>query len=509
MKTLCWMSLILSKLKIDKAPLTLLPNYKSFVRKFRFDWVRAWLYLVPKDFWPSLQQVVMLNEVSKTGSRVSIASGHGTGKSFSSAMIVIIFMLCYPNSQIFLVANSVAQVRAAVWKNIRIVISEIKRRHPWLGRHIILTETELFIKGYKGVWNCRIKSCKQGQEEALAGEHNAHFIYIVDEASGVTDAAFNVMTGAMTEEDNRMLLLSQPTRLKGMFYKSQTIYTKRAGDKEGFTPLVFNSELSRFVTKKFLREKAREFGGRDSEEYRIRVLGLFPDEVAGDLLSIAECRRAQRANPRLDSDWGWVAMVDIGDGRDKSVINICKVSGHDFDRRLVSYKIIEYPSAIKAFVMAEHINIECYDGQYPNITVAVDAHGIGSLVVQRLEQEFKREVVAMKWGLKCHSETDKKRFNHRRTQGHFRFKYAVQQGRCKLDRSDKTLEQGSKLPYAMNDRGVYAMMPKPEMKKKGIPSPDRTDTYCMGMLVDYVPANIEVPESAKSAISDAEDYLNS
>jgi hypothetical protein len=497
----------LSKRKAEKQ-LTELPQYKKFVKKFRYDWLSAWLYLVPKEFWPSLQQLVMLNEVSQTGSRVSIASGHGTGKSFSSAMLVIIFMLAYPNSQIYLVANSVSQVKAAVWKNIRIVISEIKTRHPWLARHIILTESELFIRGHKGIWNCRIKSCKQGQEEGLAGEHTKHFIYIVDEASGVSDAAFKVMTGAMTEKDNRMLLLSQPTRLKGMFYRTQTTYTKRAGETTGFTPLVFNSEQSPFVDEKYLFEKAREYGGRDSEEYRIRVLGLFPDNVAGDLLSIAECTRAQRANPKLASDWGYVALVDIGDGRDKSVILIAKVSGDDFYRRLVPVKIIEYPSSIKAYEMAEHIEAECYGGIYPNITVAIDAHGIGNIVVQRMEQEFKRDVIAMKWGGSCHSDAEKKRFNHKRTQGHFRFKYAVQQGRCKLDNSDKTKEQASKLPYSMSDKGVYAMMPKPEMKKQGIPSPDRTDTYCMGMLVSYVPANIEVPDSAKKALDEAKDWLN-
>jgi len=497
----------LSKRK-KKQLITKLPQYLKFVRRFRFDWLKAWLYLVPPKFHPSAQQMIMLNEVSQTGSRVSISSGHGTGKSFSSAMIVLIFMLCYPNSQIYLVANSVDQVRAAVWKNIRIVISEVKKRHPWLAHHIILTETELFIRGHKGVWNCRIKSCKQGQEEALAGEHNAHFIYIVDEASGVSDKAFNVMTGAMTEDDNRMLLLSQPTRLSGVFYKSQTTYTKRAGDSTGFTPLVFNSELSRFVTKQFLLEKAREFGGRDSEEYRIRVLGLFPDQVAGDLLSIQECTKAQRANPQLANDWGYVALVDIGDGRDKSVILIAKISGDDFNRRLVPVKLTEYPVSIKSNAMAKIIYSECYSDIYPNITVAVDANGVGSTVAQRLEEEFKVDVIAMKWGDSCHNTSDKKRFNHKRTQGHFRFKYAIQQGRCRLDASDKTKEQASKLPYTLSDKGVYAMMPKPEMKKKGISSPDRSDTYCMAMLVPYVPASVEVPESSKRALEEAESWLN-
>ncbi|MDA5364264.1 hypothetical protein PIA90_27515, partial [Escherichia coli] len=39
--------------------------------------------------------------------------------------------------------------------------------------------------------------------------------YIIDEASGVSDRAFGIITGALTGQDNRILLLSQPTRPSG------------------------------------------------------------------------------------------------------------------------------------------------------------------------------------------------------------------------------------------------------------------------------------------------------
>ncbi|MGK3456637.1 hypothetical protein ACSLOG_27840, partial [Escherichia coli] len=42
----------------------------------------------------------------------------------------------------------------------------------------------------------------------------------------------------------------------------------------------------------------------------------------------------------------------------------------------------------------------------------------------------------------------------------------------------------------LNEEGKMAMMRKEHMRQKlNIKSPDRWDTYCFTMLVDYVPAN--------------------
>jgi hypothetical protein len=507
------------------------PRWAKLVTRYRYDWLGLWLYLMPHKP-PSWQQVIMLNEVSQGASKVSIASGHGTGKSYGSAMITLMFLLVFGDSQVYLVANSVAQVKAAVWKNIREVIDTLKKRHPWLAYYVILTESELYIRGRKGRWNCKIKACRQGHMEGLAGEHNPHFIYIVDEASGVSQEAFEVMGGAMSEDDNRMLMLSQPTRLVGTFYDSQTTLIKKKKAKKakkleakkakvesekkkvdlnatGWTPLVFNSEQSPFVSDKFLLEKLREYGGnRESLEYRVRVRGLFPEKVAGYLLTLAECRKAQRANPRLASDWGYVALCDVGNGRDRSVLNILKVSGQGVDRRIVTVKIIEYDAELDPLAFAVQIKAECSEELYPNITIGVDGDGIGTAVIAKMETELGMSPVSIRWGFPCHNDADKKRFANKRAYAHQHIMYGVKQGRVKLDAGDKTLVQGSKLPFIINDKGVIGMMRKSNMALKGIPSPDRFDTYCLSMLISYVPASADVPESAKMALKEAEEWLD-
>ncbi|MDW4789171.1 terminase, partial [Escherichia coli] len=76
-----------------------------------------------------------------------------------------------------------------------------------------------------------------------------------DEASGISDKAIGVMTGALTEEDNRMLMLSQPTRPSGYFYDSHHSRAKTPDNPKGiWTAIVLNSEESPFVTPQFIKE---------------------------------------------------------------------------------------------------------------------------------------------------------------------------------------------------------------------------------------------------------------
>ncbi|HAX4763741.1 TPA: terminase, partial [Escherichia coli] len=149
-----------------------------------------------------------------------------------------------------------------------------------------------------------------GNEEALAGEHAEHLLLILDEASGISDKAINVMTGALTQKDNRMLMLSQPTRPSGYFYESHHSRAKAEGNPEGvWTAIVLNSEESPFVEPSFIREKLLEYGGRDSLEYMVKVLGQFPRAINGYLLGRDECDRAARRKVLLEKDWGWVATA--------------------------------------------------------------------------------------------------------------------------------------------------------------------------------------------------------
>lgn len=479
------------------------PRYKDFVKRYRFDWKRLAVELVGKE--PSWQQRKIIDSAQRIGSRTTVSSGHGTGKSDMTSIMIIAYMLTFPNARVVLVANNARQVQIGVWKYLKSNWNAILQKHGWLQQYFTITETAFYENSQKGIWQTNAKSCRIGNEEALAGEHAAHLFVIVDEASGVSDKAFGVLGGALTETDNRMLLLSQPTRPAGFFYDTHHELSEPRGK---WRSIRLNSEESPFVTVDFILEKRLQYGGRESPEYLIKVRGEFPATIAGMLLGRADLDRSAKLNLHMPDGWGWVALVDVGNGRDRSVLNICKVWGQRMERIVKCVKLVEQPSNVDPVYFADIIHAELREELYPNITIAVDSDGVGYDTATCLERHGHR-VQRIRWGKTMHSTSDKQRFKNQRAYANVMARDAIKQGRMQIDRNVKTAEQGCKIPCAINESGQWVMMPKPMMKEKfNISSPDRWDTFCFSMLVDYVPFEMEMTEDMQEKHSAMEDWVS-
>lgn len=467
------------------------PRWRDMVIRYRYDWALAVVELFGMQ--PTWQQDLILESVQEVGSQTTVTSGHGTGKSSLTAMMLLIYMIMYPDARVIIVANKIAQVKTGVFKYVKEYWANAVRRHPWLQNHFTLTDTMFYEKSRKGIWEVLCKGYRLGNEEALAGEHAAHILLILDEASGISDKAIAIMRGALTETDNRMLMLSQPTRPSGYFYDSHHTLAKNEDNPDGFwNAIVLNSEEAPHVTLKFIREKLVEYGGRDSMEYMVKVLGRFPRNVNGYLLGRDECDRAARRKVYLEKGWGWVATADVGNGRDKSILTISKVSGHREKRRVVPFKVLEMPGTMNPLEFGDFIVNECTFEKYPNITIAIDADGYGSDTAAQIERRG-RSVVRIRWGKPVFAKKDKERFVNQRAYANMAAADAIRSGRMRLDNNPKTAEQASKIPYGMNEEGKIFMFKKEVMRQKlNIKSPDRWDTYCFIMLVDYRPADEDI-----------------
>lgn len=464
------------------------PRYRDFCARYRHNYRLAALELFGKS--PTWQQDDILNSVQQIGSKTTVTSGHGTGKSDMSSIILMVFIMTQPGARGILMANKIAQVQTGVFKYVKDNWKRCCDRMPWLQNYFVLTDTTFYERTAKGTWTTVAKSCRRGNEEALAGEHAEHMLIIVDEASGVSDKAFGVVTGAMTQRDNRILLLSQPTRPSGYFYDTHHKLAKTSGNPKGeYTAICLNSEESPLVTADFIRMKLAEYGGRDSMEYAIKVLGRFPRKTDGFLLGLDDIQRAQRRKVQLAKGWGWMALCDVGNGRDKSVILICQVSGDRQHRRVVGRKMLEMSGDCDPVSFGRRIAQECDPEKYPNITIAVDADGVGSATCKILE-EMGHTVTRIRWGKPMHSRQDKDRFINKRAFACIMAADAIKAGRMRPTSDFVVAEQGSRIPYSMNEYGQYVIMKKPQMRAQlNIKSPDHWDVYCFAWLVDYIPAN--------------------
>ncbi|EIZ6430373.1 terminase, partial [Escherichia coli] len=383
------------------------PRWRELVALYRYDWIAAADVLFGKT--PTWQQDLIIESVQEQGSKTSVSSGHGTGKSDMTSIMIMLFIIMYPGARAIIVANKIQQVMTGIFKYIKINWATATSRFPWLADYFVLTETAFYEVTGKGVWTVVPKGFRLGSEEALAGEHADHLLYIIDEASGVSDRAFGIITGALTGQDNRILLLSQPTRPSGYFYDTHHKLAKRPGNPDGvYTAITLNSEESPLVTPAFIKMKLAEYGGRDNPMYMIKVRGLFPKSQDGFLLGRDEVERATRRKVKIAKGWGWLACVDVagGTGRDKSVINIMMVSGQRNKRRVINYRMLEYTDVTETQLAAK-IFAECNPERFPNITIAIDGDGLGKATADLMYEYYGITVQRIRWGKKMHSREDK------------------------------------------------------------------------------------------------------
>lgn len=480
------------------------PRWLQLAIRFRRDWVAAAKVLFDVDI--THHQYELLSASQQNGCRVSVSSGHGTGKSSIIAIVVLLFMLFFIDARVVLIANKLDQVKIGVFKNLRVYFKILIKRYPWIDDYFTLTDTVFYENSSKGVWELSAKAYKQGQEESLAGEHADNYMIICDESSSISDRAFGIIRGGLTQDNNNLILLSQPTRDNGFFWETHN----NPNYEKDWTRLTFNSEESPIVTSKFILEKFREYGcNRNNPEYMIKVRGLFSKNLAGFILSMDECLRATLLNIKFkkNEEWGWVLACDVGNGRDSSVINIAKVSGYRENRKVKPFKVIEYEGNIDPLNFGRMIINEVRNGNYPNCTVVIDCDGVGSTTAVAVEEEGIA-VQRLRWGFPCFSDADKLRFQDIRALCTIEAANAIKNGRMGLDNNSKTREQASKIPYKIDHRGRYVIEKKTVMKDKyHLKSPDRFDTCCFFMIAEITPANAIIDIHTQQERQDAGHWV--
>ena len=402
-----------------------------------------------------------------------------TGKSFLLAWFLDWHLRTYPKSNALLTAPDIKQCRAVIWKYLDEVIEDMAKNWPWQAHHFIKMAEKYYVRGFKDSWYVLPKTASKARPETVAGQHNDNYLVVVDEASGVIDEVHGILRGALTHENNRYVMVSQPTRPIGHFAEAFSSL------KNIYTTFNLNAEESPIVSKKFIAEKLEEYGGHHSPEYQIKVLGRLPDNLSGFLIPKSWLEISQNITINHTDSWGWVITIDVAEGvyRDSSVFTIAKVSGHGPDRKVEIVEQVEYLDKNELeFAREIHVRLQ----EYPNITIAVDADGAGRTVILTLE-ELGHSCERIHWGLPPHTDADKKRYKNQRAFASVKAREGLFAERLKLPGGKKIVEQGAKIPYKIDDKGRYTIMPKDQMKSEGIKSPDLFDTVCFFYLVDYIP----------------------
>jgi hypothetical protein len=448
----------------------------------------------------TFQQKQLFDATSQFGCRVSVASGHGTGKTRSFGVICLWHLLCYRNSNTYVTAPKLKTVREGVWKEITNLKTEIlKGPHAWIAEYFNIQAEKVYIHTRSATWYVTTRTAPRGSPENLAGTHGDYLLWLGDEASGIPDENFGVIGGALTDKRNRFVLASQPTRDSGFFRDTHHNLSKRQGGE--WTSLTFSSELSPLVSDEFIASKILQYGGRDEMEYQIKVRGMFPTNSSKYLLSSVAIERVIEG-PRVIQDseaWGHMIVVDVsaGVGRDKTVATHMRVIGHG-DRMMQNRRRIEvvdvpvYTNTLDWTPVA--VKLLEYCAPLSNPTIVIDASGMGEQFLKRLIElgTGNANVIGVQWGKPTFKNAYRQRFYNQRAQATVHAAEAVKDGAIRFISKYKRdlLDQGSRMPYILDGLGRYQVARKQDMASEGLASPDYFDTISMAYLedADYVPA---------------------
>ncbi|MBE0505894.1 MAG: protein PacB [Marinospirillum sp.] len=418
-------------------------------------------------------------------------------------------MLCHVKPELILTANNIDQVRRVIFKYLSESWAEVCSRFPWLRQYFTVTSELFYCNEFRKSWYVAGKTVPKQKPEGIAGAHNKNLFYIVDEASAADDTVLSVIRGALSEDNNRLLLFSQPTRNAGHFYDSQHGLKKSDPTDQsepGYIAITLNSEESPFVSLKAIREYAKTYGGYDSPEYQIKVRGQFSDQLEGFLVSRRVAELARGTKIELPEQWGYIIVADIGGGveRDSSVVGVFKVYGYDplNERLLEPVFVKEMPKTMSARDVGREVYQISQD--YENVIAAIDSIGIGLTAAQEAE-ELGVNVQRIMWGIPPHSESQKRRFKNQRALAYVALRDGLLDERIRLDGSGRAIDEIGRIPYRLDERGRYAMLGKDEMRSKGIKSPDWADVYAMAMIADYLPAGDDVLSSTGD--DERDDYM--
>ena len=343
--------------------------YADFVERYSYDrlgFVENVLGIEPEPWQKDALQALDSGEL-----RLSIRSGHGVGKTAFLSWAIVHFVLFRYPSKCVVTAPTFSQLFDAL-------AAECKR---WVHKLPVAVQDLLDVRGdritLKGAPAeafVAFRTSREEQPEALQGVHADHVMLIVDEASGVPEAIYQAAGGSMSTKGAITILAGNPLRASGYFFSTHRMWSDR-----WWTRRVSCTESSR-VDPSFPREIEASYG-RDSNAYRIRVLGEFPndDEDAFMPLYLVEAaiaRDIEEPDYRVTCSWG----LDVARfGNDDSALA----------RRRGSYVYpVEHWHGLDAMQLVGKVK-HLYDDT-PRLMrptdIFVDAIGIGAGVADRLRE---------------------------------------------------------------------------------------------------------------------------
>lgn len=442
------------------------------------------------------QQKLVFNKLIETTGdvsdhRLACKSGHGTGKSALQSIAILWFMCTRPYCRIVCTAPTAHQLMNVLWAE----VGKWYRKSKFLYDLDLfrMTKERLCINVEKIDKSWFTVPVSVSKPDNLQGFHEEDILIILDESSGIDSEIMEVVEGALTTKGAFLLTMGNPTKTSGMLYDLFNKY------KDFYKLVTLNSEDSPNADQKQIKFMEEKYG-RDSDVYRVRVLGEFPNADAYSIMSRTELEKAVRDRykvvryvPDVDIHIG----VDVASlGGDRTVVSVVQ-GGVEIER--IVWKAQKIPvSARKVCELACSLS----DNYLADVKIKVDSTGLGIGFSELLEEYVDEhyglneiEVYPINFSFKA-NDTDK--YSSIVSEMYFEFSENIERLSILNDEeTENFIDEITKRLFNFDERNRFKVEKKKEYIRREGKSPDLADAIILAFY------DFEAGELIKTDLSEA------
>lgn len=417
--------------------------------------------------------------------RVAAIACKGPGKSAIAAIIGWWWLVTRgPEVQVICTSITGDNLKSGLWKE----LSLWRSRSTLLQHMFTWTKSEIYVndKLHSGHWKAEARTWAKDADPAeqglaLAGIHQKHLLFIMDEAGGYPQAIMATIEAGLSSGDElKIFMIGNPTHNEGPLYDAATKdrhlwrVTHVTGDPD-------DPKRSPRISKEWAQQQIDKWpGGRKSSYVMVNVLGQFPLTSENALLGPEEVRRAMERQ-LSDAEYRFSQKrfgIDVARfGPDDSVI---------FPRQglLAGDPIITPLKDASTDMIVAHAMFE-KNRNGCEIMFVDGTGGFGAGVVDGLIQSGESPVE-----VHFSSRALDERYGNKRAEMWFEMAAWVKRG-GKLPNDPQLARELTSIHYKVSKNGKVFLESKEDLKKRLGFSPDRADALALTFALPEMPGNLE------------------
>lgn len=405
--------------------------WAEFLERYYHDPAGFAEYVLGFDLMAHQRKI--LDDIGAGARRLAIRSGHRVGKTALLSIVVTWFITTrYPQKTI-VTAPTAGQLFNSLVPEIK---SLMRRLPPWLRELFDILSEEIKLKADPDGSFMSARTASPDNAESFQGIHSENVLFIWDEASGIDERLFNAARGSMGAPNALSIMAGNPVRLNNTFHRAFTV------NAELFHKYRVSSIGLKTVNMDFVTEVKNTFG-EESNEYRVRVLGEFPDTEDESFIPASLVRSAMARPIETPKMAAVVYGVDPArQGDDRTVITR-RIGANVIENQITLVKKNTMQVVGEIVALAEMDRMRLMEefrtaGVTPSgnvkvpAAIVVDVIGIGAGIADRLV-ELNYDVVQVNV---AESATSEPMCTRERDALYKRFKNWLEAMRCRLPKDD-------------------------------------------------------------------------